>query len=774
MSDPQIPPPPRKRKSRWAHPDDDGDDDQQQLPSNTPISTLTPSSSLANLNDKLVENALLVSSKWPGSGNDVKIDPNNPSITHLRWSIANIALESRVQHDIGPSQLTLVNPKPSTFMLPQKIDASLDHQSRTHVAVLHNQIEDLQARIQNYQYETSRIPSRERSPSPPPRYDIHGNRLNTREQRFKELLNKTRNSLITQLLQIIPTYEADGYRPDRPFRDVPIPVDEYPSYNFSGLIIGPRGVTHQEMESSFRCKISIRGKLPNEVKTRKNQWSNDPPHVHIEGDDEEMVVACAEKLTSLINMSTIADVDNDHKSRQLMELSRYNGTLTDVKEKESRLKKMVEKQRENSSYKGPTVSCENCGLNHLTEDCTLVGELADFEKYQETLMTGYDLFEKVDNNNNNTDSSNYYLNTNNMNKPTRPRRNDYNNDKRADQYVSLTPDTIDLSSSSSSSLVQPPHTDFSSPSNHIMNPNMNQTGRIPLGTLQQSPQGLIVMTQFGPMLLDSLNPPALLDLANSVLQLTGPNSPLLRELTLRGINPANLQELANRFQQLQQQQQLQQPNYNNQSFPVPPPTTHQPQSLPPPPQAQPQSTQPTSKSDFQPPPPPGVVKPASSSDNFLPPPPPGTNNNNNNSSSHNNHINNSTAQNNTSHQNNQYQSPQQPQPQQQQLRSAVPSPQETQDIYNKEYQKFWTQYQNTHGKSPTNDDWYQEWSIILPKIQSGTYGQSQSIAPPPPPFSSTIDRSTPIDLSTKRATAAINVSAANNNSAFSDYMKAIE
>jgi hypothetical protein len=321
---------------------------------------------------------------------------------------------------------------------------------------------------------------------------------------------------------------------------------------------------------------------------------------------------------------------------------------------------------------------------------------------------------------------------------------------------------------------------------------MNQTGRIPLGTLQQSPQGLIVMTQFGPMLLDSLNPSALLDLANSVLQLTGPNSPLLRELTLRGINPANLQELANRFQQLQQQQQ--QPNYNNQSFPVPPPT-NQPQSLPPPPQAQPQSTQPTSKPDFQPPPPPGVVKPIPSSDNFLPPPPPGTNvnnNNNTNSTSHNNHVNNSTAQNNTSqnnqnNQNNQYQSPQQnqqqqyqnqpqqqPQPQQQQFRSAVPSPQETQDIYNKEYQKFWTQYQNTHGKSPTNDDWYQEWSIILPKIQSGTYGQSQSIAPPPPPFSSTIDRSTPIDLSTKRAIAAINVSAANNNSTFSDYMKAIE
>jgi hypothetical protein len=46
----------------------------------------------------------------------------------------------------------------------------------------------------------------------------------------------------------------------KPTRKLPIPVKEYPNYNFIGLIIGPRGKTQKEMEYRTGCKISIRGK----------------------------------------------------------------------------------------------------------------------------------------------------------------------------------------------------------------------------------------------------------------------------------------------------------------------------------------------------------------------------------------------------------------------------------------------------------------------------------------------------------------------------------
>ena len=43
-------------------------------------------------------------------------------------------------------------------------------------------------------------------------------------------------------------------------RKIRIPVEEYPTYNFIGLIIGPRGKTQKDMEGKTGCKIAIRGK----------------------------------------------------------------------------------------------------------------------------------------------------------------------------------------------------------------------------------------------------------------------------------------------------------------------------------------------------------------------------------------------------------------------------------------------------------------------------------------------------------------------------------
>ena len=53
---------------------------------------------------------------------------------------------------------------------------------------------------------------------------------------------------------------GSGGRPKKIQRKLYIPQKEYPSYNFIGLIIGPRGNTHRRMESETNCKIAIRGR----------------------------------------------------------------------------------------------------------------------------------------------------------------------------------------------------------------------------------------------------------------------------------------------------------------------------------------------------------------------------------------------------------------------------------------------------------------------------------------------------------------------------------
>ena len=79
----------------------------------------------------------------------------------------------------------------------------------------------------------------------------------------------------------------------KPFRKLFIPLREYPTYNFIGLIIGPRGNTQKRMERETGCKISIRGKGSikegSKGRAAKNTDDDDDLHVYVQGDDEEKV-----------------------------------------------------------------------------------------------------------------------------------------------------------------------------------------------------------------------------------------------------------------------------------------------------------------------------------------------------------------------------------------------------------------------------------------------------------------------------------------------------
>ena len=101
----------------------------------------------------------------------------------------------------------------------------------------------------------------ERPPSPPPKYDSNGKRMNTREQRMRQDYNDQRARIIEELIKINPQYQPPSdYIRTKPFKRISIPFREFPTYNFIGLIIGPRGNTQKKLEGETGCKISIRGK----------------------------------------------------------------------------------------------------------------------------------------------------------------------------------------------------------------------------------------------------------------------------------------------------------------------------------------------------------------------------------------------------------------------------------------------------------------------------------------------------------------------------------
>ncbi|KAI3434500.1 hypothetical protein D9Q98_002575 [Chlorella vulgaris] len=177
------------------------------------------------------------------------------------------------------------------------------------------------------------IPSEgERSPSPPPVYDVMGLRLNTREVRYKEKMGKARNQLIEQLIQRDPTFKPPpDYRPERKWKKIFIPQKDYPGYNFIGLIIGPRGNTQKRMQSETNTKIAIRGRgsvKEGAARDVKYDYGEDEElHVLITGDKQEDVDAAASMVERLLQ--PMDEEMNEHKKLQLRELATLNGTLKD-------------------------------------------------------------------------------------------------------------------------------------------------------------------------------------------------------------------------------------------------------------------------------------------------------------------------------------------------------------------------------------------------------------------------------------------------------------
>jgi splicing factor 1 len=148
-----------------------------------------------------------------------------------------------------------------------------------------------------------------RSPSPPPTYDSHGRRTNTREVRYKKKLEEERVRLVEKALQVDPNFRPpveyhQQKRSLRPQDKVYIPVKEFPEINFFGLLVGPRGNSLKKMEKESGAKISIRGKgSVKEGKGRPDAYADDAEedlHCLIMGDSQDKVNHCVRLINRVI------------------------------------------------------------------------------------------------------------------------------------------------------------------------------------------------------------------------------------------------------------------------------------------------------------------------------------------------------------------------------------------------------------------------------------------------------------------------------------------
>ena len=245
---------------------------------------------------------------------------------------------------------------------------------------------DLSGKLQRREFTDPR-PERERSPSPPPKYDkVTGFKINSRELRVRDKIRKERNRVCEFLLKNDPeNFTApQDYRPEKKTRKLFVPEKEYPGYNFVGLIIGPRGNTQKRLQRETNTRIVLRGKgciKGNASRDNRTDYKEDEPlHVVIEGDTDEAVDMAAEMVQKIL--TPIDEGYNHHKRAQLKELAMINGTFQDRPEYCLICGGMGHSgvhcpENENNKLVGfkAGVACAICGDGgHPTGDCPMKGK----------------------------------------------------------------------------------------------------------------------------------------------------------------------------------------------------------------------------------------------------------------------------------------------------------------------------------------------------------------------------------------------------------------
>ncbi|KAL8150660.1 hypothetical protein V2J09_020468 [Rumex salicifolius] len=119
---------------------------------------------------------------------------------------------------------------------------------------------------------------------------------------------------------------------------VDVPVDKYPSYNFVGRLLGPRGNSLKRVEAGTDCRVLIRGRgsikdpVKEEMMRGKPGYEhlNEPLHILVEGElpveiIDDRLMQAREVLEELLR--PVDESQDFFKKQQLRELALLNGTL---------------------------------------------------------------------------------------------------------------------------------------------------------------------------------------------------------------------------------------------------------------------------------------------------------------------------------------------------------------------------------------------------------------------------------------------------------------
>ncbi|KAI5955854.1 BBP [Candida jiufengensis] len=218
-----------------------------------------------------------------------------------------------------------------------------------------------------------------RDPSPPPKYDNHGNRINTREQRIIEALEKERHGLVETAAGSIKDYIAppEYRKPAKTMEKLYIPVKDYPEINFVGFLIGPRGRTLKRLQDESGARLQIRGK--GSVKEGKStnaiegksggatESVEDDLHVLITSDSQQKIAKAVKACNEIIEKLVFSPVgQNELKREQLKELAVLNGTLRETKPFDPE----AYQKRQQRSLDITKIVCKICGkVGHYARDC---------------------------------------------------------------------------------------------------------------------------------------------------------------------------------------------------------------------------------------------------------------------------------------------------------------------------------------------------------------------------------------------------------------------
>lgn len=273
----------------------------------------------------------------------------------------------KTRWDCEDSQLKLLGPLHLPDFLKRFEESELDPE----ISRLKTELVEINSKLQSSDLKDDR-PEEDRSPSPEPIFNNLGIRINTREVRLRRRLSDERARIISKLVKKNPTFKS----PKKPkltklFKKIYIPVKQYPSYNFVGLIIGPRGNTQKKMEKETGAKIYLRGKGSLKTSEKPGPTDNEDLHVRVEADNEQSLDAAVKMIEKLL--IPVADGINGHKRAQLAELARLNGTYKDENTcnicKEQGHREFACPCRK-STFKG--ITCDLCGsFCHLTSNCPL-------------------------------------------------------------------------------------------------------------------------------------------------------------------------------------------------------------------------------------------------------------------------------------------------------------------------------------------------------------------------------------------------------------------